>query len=191
MFKCNLTLSGDILAKINKSAPPDEDDDNVFFYSGKVDGIGHFCVCVVSRIKKGKENCSIGLSCKQGRLGRLHKDMPRLSTLKDILCAIEEPIEFQCSAVFMFSRISKVKQILRLPMTLFDSNELPFNDISGLRLVKREGRKSIYNVILEILPNGSISQSVQYQYNSTFNESIIHEVVMKGVDISNKFLKME
>ena len=76
MLRCTLTLSDDVLEQISTSAPPDEDEDNVFVYSGKIDNIRHFRVGVVSRIKKGKDNCAIGFNCRPEGVGRLSKTHP-------------------------------------------------------------------------------------------------------------------
>ena len=190
-FSATVTLSASLIGEIRKASPPDEDGDSVFVDSYRSDGINHRAWAWVSGVEEGTMRASIQFNYELGKGGKLRKAAPRVNQLVDIVSSIEEGVEADCEATFEFGRLQKAKPIVPLPMRLIELPGMPFDEIEGLHLVKRDGEQSKYDVILDIPRKGVLRESVFFSYHARIQETLADEILREAAKISNRFVVKE
>lgn len=185
------SLPEDLLEIMGSVCPPDEDGDFVFVDSYKVEGVGHAASAIVSELKKGAKEFGFEFMYRVRRGGRLGKDVPRTSQLLEILSAIKEPVWFNCLLRFIFGKRSKTNTLINLPIKVTAQPNAPFNEIHGIHFVKLEKKELEYEVILDLLDEGGLMETVIFRHRNRISESTIEKIVRKAVEISNSFVSKE
>lgn len=180
-----LSLSEDIIVKIHQASPPRDDGYSAFVDSYVVNGVSHRAWSWIGVKDKKSGKSYLELNYELGRGGRLGKTTPRINKLLDILSSINDEIGFSCTVEFKFKRGSKVKPIVPLPFKLIDSPDMPFNEINIINLVKREGKREKYSVIMG-LDGGVLMQTVSFDYSARIQETLVDKIIGESVSISNR-----
>jgi len=188
MFWINLT--DDLLKKIQSVATPDEDGDYVFVDSYKIDNVGHIKGAVVSKSKSEWRYKVQGI-CEIKKGGRLGKGTVSVSRLFEILSPIEEETLVFSRLKLSFSRRQKYKTIMRLPIKVTNIPKMPYDEIHGIRFVKREGDSNKYEVILDLGTKGALTETIIYQERRKIKESIVEDMIKQGIEISDNFILRE
>ena len=183
-----LTLSDDLIEQIHQASPPDDDGDSVFADSYKVDGVGHRAWVWVIEKDKDARSFSIEMNYELGKGGRLRKAMPRINQLLDILPSIEEELDIHCEVSFKFEGRRKAKPIIPLPMKLIESPDMPFDEIDMLHLVKRDGKRTKYDVLLSLLELGVLRETVYFDHHARIQETLADDIVKEAEIISDRFV---
>lgn len=190
-FSATLTLGDDLIGQIREASPPDESSDSLFLDSYKADGGTHRAwVWVIEQDRKARR-FRIEFTYEQARGGRLPKDVPRISKLVDIASSIEEAVDISCHVSFQFGRRRKAKPIIPLPMKLMQSPDMPFDEIDGLHLVKRDGKGTKYDVILGLMGEGVLIETIFFGYRARIQETLVDEIIAEAARISNCFVLKE
>lgn len=190
-FMFRLTLSKEIISLVGEASPPDEDGENVFLDSYKVDNVGHIAIAVVSKVKKGEDVYNIDCRCQLARGGRLRKETPKISRLIEILSDVKESQSFHCLVRFTYGKRAKFKPIVKLPMIITNKTKAPFNEIHGIHFAKVKGNKLENEAILDLLEGGGYNETVIFGYKSKISVSIVEDIVKKAKGISDNFVYTE
>jgi hypothetical protein len=190
-FLVTLTLSDDLIAQIKEASPPDEDGDSIFVDSYEVDGAKHRAWVWVSMVNEGTTKFRIDFNYELGKGGRLRKSTPRINKVVGILCSVEEEVDITCQVSFQFGRRRKAKPIIPLPLKLIELPNIPFDEIDGLHLVKRDGKQTKYDVILGVSSGGALTEIIFFDYHSRIREDLADEIIREAVRISNLFILKE
>jgi hypothetical protein len=188
----DLILNDDQIAQIRKVAEPDKDGDSNFRDTYIIDRARHRAwAWVVERDKKERKfEIQIYYEPKGG--GRLHRNLPRVSQLIDILSSNKEELDINCQADFEFLRRYRAKPIINLPIRCLNLPNMPFDEISGLSFVKRGiGQQEEYTVVLGMSGRGVFWEIIFFNYRSRIHETIVDDIVSQAKRISDCFIVKE
>ena len=190
-FSTTLTLTDDLISKIQNISPPDKDGDSLFVDSYN----GHRAFVWVIGVDKGVDKdirrFRIEFNYELVRGGKLRKSTPRIEQLFDILSLIEEKMDFDCRVAFTFGKRLKPKSIISLPMKYMELPNMPFDRIQGLHLVKLDGKEKKYDVILEAPAQGIIMENVFFKYIFRIDKSLPDKILREATTISDSFVFKE
>ena len=184
------SLTDDLLEKIRSVVAPDEDDNYMFMDSYKIDNVSHVVAAMVSK-SKGEGRYRIRCLCKIGRGGRLGKGVVSVGKLFEIISCINERTLVVGGVKLSFGRRQKYKAIISLPIKITNMPKMPYDEIYGMRFVKREGKIIKYDVILDFEPNGVLKETIAYRKLVNIKESIIEDMLQQGIEISDSFVLRE
>jgi len=187
-FYTELPLDDNLVNKVRKVSKPDKDGDSVFLDSYSIERHGHRVTTWVIPPPENEVNYRIYFAYSVGKAGRLSKRAPKLGDLINILSNLKQVVEFQCEGTFQFRRREGTASVVSLPLRISQSPVMPFDEIRGLRLVKLEGRKVQYSVILDLTPDGTLYQNVGFSHSDEFSKTLATSILNKAVDISRKFI---
>jgi len=183
-----LPLSDDVIAKIRKASPLDDEGDSLFLDSYKVGINSHKAWAWILGVDKDATSTRVQLNYELGKGGRLRKSLPRISELFDILSLIEEEATIDCQVNFRFEKRRKVRPIIPLPMKLMESPDMPFDEIDMLHVVKREGERTKYGVLLGLLAGGILRETVYFDHHARIQKSLVNDIIEEAASISNRFI---
>jgi len=181
-FSSTVPLSDEQISKIRNVSRPDKDGDSDFFDSYE----GHRVLAIVRRAKEKTQEYKIEFTYEARTAKRLPKRLPRIRQLVETLCLVKEQLNFECSVVFEFRRNLHPRPIISLPMKYIEAPNMPFDRIQGLHLVKLDGNKTEYDVYLEAPTQGIVFENVEFNYVSSFDESLPDKILTKAKSISDK-----
>ncbi len=187
-FYADLPLDNNLVNEVRRVSKPDEDGDSAFLDSYSAERHGHRVIAWVISPAEKENNFRISFSYSVGRFERLPKREPKLGDLIDILSNLKQVVEFQCEGIFQFRRREGTTSVVSLPLRISQSPVMPFDEIRGLRLVKLEGSKVQYSVILDLTPDGTLYQNVAFLHSDEFSRTLADSILNKAVDISKKFI---
>ena len=185
-----ISLTDDLLEKIRSVVAPDEDGDYVFFDSYKVNNVGHITGAMVSK-SKGEWRYRVQGMCEIGKGGRLGKGAVSVSRLFEIISSIEDKALVLSRLKLSFGRRKKYRTIISLPVKITNMLKMPYNEIGGIRFVKREGNSIKYEVVLDIEINGALNETIIYKELRNIKESMIEDIIQQGIEISDSFVLRE
>jgi len=185
-----MRLTDDLLEKIRSVVAPDEDGDYVFIDSYKIDNVGHVAGAIVSK-SKGEWRYKIQGMCEIRRGGKLGKGAVSVSRLFEIISPIEEKTLVFSRLKLSFGRRQKYKTIISLPIKITNMPKMPYDEIHGIRFVKREGDSIKYEVILDLEQNGALNETIIYKELRNIKESMIEDIMQQGIEISDNFVLRE
>ena len=188
MFWANLT--DDLLEKMRSVVTPDEDGDYIFIDSYKIDNVGHIATAIVSK-SKGEGKYRIRCRCEIGRGGRLGKGVVSVSKLFEIMSSFKEKVMVISMLRLSLGRQKKHKAIISLPIKITDMPKMLYDEIHGVHFVKREGKSSKYEVILDLEENGALTETVTYRKLRNIKASIVEDIIQQGIEISDGFVLRE
>jgi len=186
-FVFGTNLTDDLLKKIRSVVPPDKDGDSMFVESYKIDNVGHLVAAMVSK-STGEGIYNIRVICEKGRGRRLGKGVGSVSKLFEIISSIKEEITVMSTLRLSFGRRQRYKAVISLPIKITDMPKMPYNEIRGIRFVKREGKDFKYDVILDFERNGSLTEVINYIKRTNIKESILEDIIQEGLEISDGFV---
>jgi len=189
-FRFWVDLTDDLLEKIQSVAPPDKDGRCVFVDSYKIDNVSHFAVALVSK-SKGERRYRIGVMWERERLTGTGKGIASVSKLFEIVSCIKEEIAVRCTLRLSFGGRRKYKTIISLPIKITDMPKAIYDEIYGMHFVKREGKGSKYDVILDLQRNGAVMMLINYRKLMNIKESILEDILQEGIEISDGFVLRE
>jgi len=186
-----LTLTGDLISKIQDVSHPDEDGDSVFVDSYD----GHRAYVWVIDEDKGSDRdtrrFSIEFTYEARRGARLRQGTPRIEQLIEVLSSTREEGDFDCRVIFEFGKRLKPKPIISLPMRYTESPDMPFDVIQGLHLVKIDDKKWQYDVILEATKAGVIMGNIHFTCTSEIDKALADRILERGTSIADRFVSKE
>lgn len=190
-FNFKVKLSEELIEKIRSVCPPDEDGDCAFYDYYRVENVGHVAYAVVSQLKGnvGEYGFSFLYTC--GKRGRLLKDSPKISSLLEVVSVIADPVLFNCLVRFTFSKRSKIRGFVNLPMKVSAQPNALFNEIHGAHFVKLEDGETKYEVILDIIEGGALMQTVMFENKIRISESGVGHILRTSLEISGRFVSKE
>lgn len=183
-FSTTIPLSDEQILKIRKTSEPDEDGDSVFLDSYE----GHRAAAIVKSAQKDTPKYEIDFVYQAKSGGRLSKNLARIKQLADIISSVKEQLNFECVIAFTFGRSFHPKPIISLPMKYIEAPNMPFDRIQGLHLVKLEGNKTKYEIFLEAPTRGILFENVQFNYLSSFDESLPEKILTEAESISSNIV---
>jgi len=186
-FSTTLSLSGDLVSKIQDSSHPDKDGDSIFLDSYK----GHRALSVVRGINKDIRDFETEFVYQTARGGRLSKSLPRIEQLINVLSLVKEELNFECLVSFTFGKSLHPRPIISLPMNYIEVPNKPFDEIQGLHLVKLDGGETKYDVFLEAPTQGVLVENIAFKYQSKVDRSLADKILQEGNTISDKFVSKE
>jgi len=186
-FSSTIPLSDEQISKIRDVSHPDKDGDSSFFDLYQ----GHRTLAIVREAEEKTQEYKIEFTYVARTARKLSKRTPRISQLVKILCSVKEQLNFECSVVFEFGRKLRPKSIISLPMKYIEAPNMPFDRIQGLHLVKLNGNETKYDVFLEAPSKGILYENVEFNYVSSFDESLPDKILTKAKSISDKIVFRE
>ena len=187
-FYAELPLDSNLVSEIHRVSKPDEDGDSVFLDSYSTERHGHRVIAWVISPIENENKFRISFNYNVARFERLPKREPKLGDLIDILLDLKQIVEFECEGIFQFRRREGTTSVVSLPLRISQSPVIPFDEIRGLRLVKLEGSKVQYSVILDLTPDGTLYQNIGFSHPAEFSRTLADSILNKAVDISKKFI---
>jgi len=187
-FYAELPLDGNLVNEVRRVSKPDEDGDSVFLDSYSTERHGHRVIAWVMSPAENEVNYRISFVYSVEKAGRLSKRAPKLGDLINILSNLKQTVEFQCEGFFQFQRREGTTSVVSLPLRISQSPVMPFDEIRGLRLVKLEGSKVQYSVILDLTSDGTLYQNVGFSHSDEFSKTLADSILNKAADISKKFI---
>jgi hypothetical protein len=181
-FSSTVPLSGEQISKIRDISRPDKDGDSDFFDSYE----GHRALAIVRGAKKDAREYKIMFVYETRTVKSLPKRLPRIRQLVETLFLVKEQLNFECSVAFQFGRSLHPKPIINLPMKYIEAPNMPFDRIQGLHLVKLDGNKTKYDVFFEAPTRGILFENVEFNYVSSFDESLPDKILTEAESISDK-----
>jgi len=190
-FRAMVALSDNQIEQIAAISKPDPEGDHLFddIYDGHrawvwvikptkptTEGVHKSPIAFVFQVLKG------------GRVGRLKKNVPRINQIVEILSSIPDRYDFECQVSFEFGRRLRPKSIFALPLKCPELLNLPFDRVEGLHVSKLDGKKRIYDVLLEE-NNGAIMEHIMMPYHSAIDDSLPDKILEEARTISSKFIK--
>jgi len=189
-FRFWTNLTDDLLEKIRSVAPPDKDGDHIFIDSYKIGNVSHFVAAIVSK-STGEGRHMIRVLWERGRLSGSGKGVASVSKLFEIISSIKEEIAVKCTLRLSFGRRRKYKTIISLPIKITDMPKTLYDEIHGMHFVKREGKGSKYDVILDLEQDGALMALINYKKLINIKESILEDILQEGIEISDGFVLRE
>ena len=186
-FSSTIPLSDEQISKIRDVSHPDKYGDSNFFDLYQ----GHRALAMVREAEEKTQEYKIEFIYAARTARRLPKRIARISQLVEILWLMKEQLNFECSVVFEFGRNLRPKSIISLPMKYIEAPNMPFDRIQGLHLVKLNGNETKYDVFLEAPTKGIVYETVEFNYVSSFDESLPDKIITKAKSISDKFVFRE
>jgi len=187
-FYAELPLDGNLVNEVRRVSKPDKDGDSVFLDSYSTERHGHRVIAWVMSPAENEVNYRISFVYSVEKAGRLSKRAPKLGDLINILSNLKQTVEFQCEGFFQFQRREGTPSIVSLPLRISQSPVMPFDEIRGLRLVKLEGSKVQYSVILDLTSDGTLYQNVGFSHSDEFSKTLADSILNKAADISKRFI---
>lgn len=187
-FYAELPLDGNLVNEVRRVSKPDEDGDSVFLDSYSTERHGHRVIAWVMSPAENEVNYRISFVYSVEKAGRLSKRAPKLGDLINILSNLKQTVEFQCEGFFQFQRREGTTSVVSLPLRISQSPVMPFDEIRGLRLVKLEGSKVQYSVILDLTSDGTLYQNVGFSHSDEFSKTLADSILNKAADISKRFI---
>lgn len=186
----SINLPDDLLEKIGSVAPPDKEGDHVFMDSYKMGNVNHFVIAIVSKsTREGRYVVLIGW--ERGKLRGVGRGVRSVGKLFEIMSSIKEEIAVTCALRLVFGQRVKHKTIMNLPIKVTDMPETLYDEIHGMHFVKREGKGSKYDVILDLRKEGGLLASVGYERLVNMRGSVVEELLEEGIEISEGFVLRE
>ncbi len=133
-----VSLDQETLSQIRKIAPPDEDGDNLFLDTYKIDNVDYRAIAWIIKQARSKDKYVIHFAYQQGKGGRLPKNTPYIHKFINIMPFDNKELCFHCRALFRFSKKLKVRSIISLPLKLVELNDL---DYSAQSILLEIGKK--------------------------------------------------
>jgi len=186
-FSAKITLTTDLIAEIHRISSPDSDGDSPFFDSYE----NHRALVWVKKADEKTSQSYIEFLYQARKGGRLSKRLPRISQLIDLVSIINQPLTFECTASFSFSKKSRAKSIVHLPQKYLELPDMPFDRIQGMHLVKLDGSETKYDVFLEVPTQGVIIENIIFKYSSKIHNDLASNILFEAVNISDKFIFKE
>jgi hypothetical protein len=186
----SVDLTDDLLEKIRSVAPPDKDGDHVFVDSYKIGNVNHFLIAIVSK-STGEGRYGVLVGWERGRLRGVGKGVSSVGKLLEIMSSIKEEITVECALKLVFGQRLKHKTVINLPIKVTDMPEALYDEIHGMHFVKREGKGSKYDVILDLRRGGGLLASIGYERLVNIRESLVEELLQQGIEISEGFVVRE
>jgi len=97
-----------------------------------------------------------------------------------------QQLRFDCGARFVQNR-EAYTSLIPLPLRSDEWKDLPFDDIVGFRFRKRDGDRTVYNVIVELISN-EYHESLSYNWESHLSLELPSAVLNAGKDIVGRFV---
>ena len=187
-FRAIVTLSDSQISKIAALSKPDPEGDH--FFADVYDGHRAWVWVMkpTKHISEGMRESRISFDFEALRGGKLKKDAPRIDQIVEVFSSTPDSIDFQCQVRFDFNRRLKPKSIFGLPIKPPELLNLPFDRISGLHVSKLDGKKTIYDVLLEV-GDGAIVEQIMMFYHSVIDDSLADRILEEAKSISSKFIK--
>lgn len=179
-----------LLEKIRSLVTPDEDGDFMFRESYRVGNVGHSIFAIVKKSNGGGEY-RIGFVCQKGGSKRSTKGYGSVSKLLETLLSIKEEVTALCVLNLSFGRRRKYKTIISLPIRITDMPKTIYDEIRGFHFMKHEDKTFKYDVILDLEPDGTLIEMINYRKVINIKESILEDVIQEGMGISNCFVLRE
>ena len=191
VFHTTMALPNDLISEIRNISPPDEDGDSSFVDSYQRHNASVWVIEVDKGPDKEIRRFNVVFNYELGRGRKLGKRIPKIEQIIDILSSIGKENDFDCRVAFEFGRRLKPKPIIALPVKYMDFPNMPFDRIEGVHLVKLDGAETKYDVILEALGRGVITESVFFKYTSEIDKSLADKILSESMTISDRFVFKE
>ena len=114
------------------------------------------------------------------------RGVPAISHMFEVLSSIGGTHNFSCTARFRYPA-AEYQSIIGIPVRLEESKALPYNEIRGLRVVKREGEDILYDVLLD-RRNEYIHAETEFSYAGTFSAELPSSILLSAVEIGSAFV---
>lgn len=112
---------------------------------------------------------------------------PTVSKFLEVLSQASATYEFECTAQFEYP-LADFKPILSLPLRVSSWVELPFDEIDGVRFVKRQGENELYSVIVQVADEALVV-SVSYEHQEAYSMELPKNILAKAVGLSRRFVR--
>ena len=96
--------------------------------------------------------------------------------------------EIHCHATYVFQP-NTVDPIVVIPLITFNDSSLPFTDIGGIRLVKKSGDQTEYEVFLDKGENDEIHVGISFDAFFALNTREPRRMLLKASQILSSFIK--
>lgn len=116
------------------------------------------------------------------------EDHPKAASALGILEAINDQIQFECEAGFVY-RDSSRQRLFPFKVQASESLEQGFDEVRGLTMVKLEEEEVLYTVTLESLDLEELSLHAFFNHSASFSEALPEEILRKAIDIKSRFLE--
>ncbi len=188
-FTTNLILGEQDVENIANIATKDEDGDYVFYSLRKIDNKNHIGMFVLSESQNSSINFHLTavFTDNTKNIGSV-KNEPKVEQLLEIIPRSNIKSNFNCTTRFLFNRRQKVKPIISLPGRFINLSSQPFDEISGIRFVKKQHDDVDYDVIMEIAQKDGLVITVSFEIELKFDNTLAQKIINKAIDISNKFI---
>lgn len=188
-FSTRLTLPKEIIDEVHGASAPDEDGDSLFYDVYNIDRAKHFAWSWVILEEEDKPEYSISFSiCICSKTPRIEATTPSIDKLFEIISSLKDEQDFSCQITFVFSKRSKARSIIKLPLELIDLKDQPFDRIQGVHLVKCDGDSNLWDVAIDRESDGSLFERVMFNYSAPFSKSVAEEIMKKALQISNSLV---
>ena len=183
-FSSKITLTADLIAKIQKLSTPDSDGDSPFFESYENHNAGAW----VFKADEKTLQADLGFMYEAKKGGKIGKNRARISQLVNLSFPINQQVTFDCRASFLFSKKLRAKSIVHLPQKPFELPNMPFDRIQGMHFVKSDGSETKYDVFLEAPTQGVIIENIIFKYSSKIDSNLANNIFIEALKISEKFI---
>jgi len=129
--------------------------------------------------KKSGDNYKLEIRCEPGKLSKSQKGTTNVEPLIKFLSALNQQVALECRLHFKFKN-KKVKTIISLPLKLTEVEDSPFQEIQGLHLVKRNKDSIAYEVIMDLVTESILLETVFFNKVGIFNQSLIDDALALG-----------
>lgn len=110
-----------------------------------------------------------------------------ISTMLNCLSVIDKEITFNVVAIFEYSGKKYTCSLINLPIEL--ENDF-FDDISGVRLTKKQNDKISYSVVMDRAENENIVNIVTFQYIGKFSKDLPEKILKYAEQISRRLVNV-
>lgn len=128
----------------------------------------------------------VGIKYDREATVRPPRGVPPISQMFEVLSSVGGTHNFSCKARFRYPA-TEYQSIVGIPVRLEESKALPYNEIRGLRVVRREGEEILYDVSLD-RRNEDIYVETEFNYVGMFSTELPSSILSSASEISSAFV---
>lgn len=154
----------------------------------KVGDATHMVTLRVVAIQPAEPDCKFSLAYLRAAADSQDSGVPleHIEQLVALLATANPPLTFDCNARFERSR-SEYTSLMPLPLKSEDWKDMPFDEVTGYRLRKREGDRTAYDVIIEV-SESKLHQWLAYKWEAALAPELPATILKAGSDIASKLV---
>lgn len=190
-FSAKISIPNEIAQQIKQISPPDKDHDSTFYEKYGTGNSSYIGVSTITEPTKKDQPHRFIVHYHKSNIKLPTRKYAKIGQLVEILSVLSMPVEFGCLLIFSFSKRDKVKTIIELPLVVSKSPNSLLSEVRGLHFAKTDGKKSIYEVIIDHTEDNQLFETVAFNHSVAISGELVNSIIYKAVEISNRFIFRE